>query len=111
MSSAEDLEPTCRVWWSEFNRYGIKPEHYQHLYLRAHKARIAALSAGSRVPPLDATYLISCWIGENGLRAELHRKDIESKKYLPETAVSDCDLCHGSGYEITKFGAKICGHK
>ena len=111
MSPAAELEPMCRVWWEEFQRYGIKAEHYQDLYRRAHKARINALSMGVKVPPLDATYLISQWIGENGLRAELHRKDIESGRLLTETAVSDCDLCHGSGYEITGRGAKICGHK
>jgi hypothetical protein len=104
--TAQELDATIRTWNEVLEHVPI--EAYPELYKRSFQVRARSLNVGKQPPDFDATLLYSQWIGENGLRAELHRKDIESGRLLTETAVSDCDLCHGSGYEITSRGCKKC---
>lgn len=112
LAPAHELAPICKVWWKEFSRYKIHPKHYETLFQRAHDARIQSIKAGARnIPSIDATLLICQWTGEAGLAAELRQKDIDSHRYLPSTAVSDCELCFGSGIEVVPGkGARNCTH-
>ena len=104
--TAQELDKTIRAWNEVLENVPI--EAYPELYKRSFQVRALALNVGRQPPDFDATLLYSQWIGEHGLRAELKRKEIESKKYLPSTAISDCDKCHGTGIECTPRGARKC---
>ena len=110
LASAVELEPICKVWWKEFARYDVPPEHYETLYRKALDRRIKALTESTKNPPaIDAVTLLAGWIGENGLRADLHRQRIAEGRYLE--ANTDCDRCFGSGWESTDKGARRCDHQ
>ncbi len=111
--AADELEPICKTWWKELDRYRIPHQHYQRLYERALDARIRAINIGSKnIPEIDAIALIAGWTGENGLAAEIRQKEIDAKKFLPPTAESDCDRCFGTGWEsVPGKGARRCDHK
>ncbi len=108
MRTAQELDKTIRAWNEVLEQIPIGA--YPELYKRAFQVRALALNVGRQPPDFDATLLYSQWIGENGLRAEMNRRAIEEKRYLTPTAASDCDLCHGSGFEITERGARPCRH-
>lgn len=110
--AADELEPICKTWWKELARYKIPRQHYQTLYERALDARVRAINIGSKnLPEIDAIALIAGWTGEYGLASELRQKEIDAKKFLPATAVSDCDLCFGTGWEtVAEKGARRCTH-
>jgi hypothetical protein len=118
LAPAHELEPICRVWWKEFARHNIPPEHYETLYQRALDRRIRAVNEGAKnIPALDAVAIIAGWIGEYGLRAELHQKRIAEGRYLESNAASDCDMCHGGGMRLkvnehdpSKSGYVRCDH-
>lgn len=98
--TAKDLDPTIRVWHSAFARYGIPLSAYEELYQRAFDVRQTKMQQGdlNKVPPLDATLLVSQWDGPHGLKAELKQRDIDSGKFLPDNAESICQDCFGSGF-------------
>lgn len=113
LAPAAELEPICKVWWMEFSRFKIPTVHYQTLFQRAHDARIRFINQNGtkNAPAIDATLLISLWTGEGGLAAEIRRKEVESGRFLPSTAASDCDRCYGTGIECTPNGARTCDHE
>lgn len=110
LAPATELEPICRVWWKEFSRHRIPPEHYETLFQRALDARVRSLNEGAKhIPNIDAITMISCW---QGLSAEIEQQRINDRRYLPSTAASDCQRCYGSGMEVVPGkGARHCDHE
>lgn len=108
--SARDLEAVTTVWWREFARHRIPVEQYQELFRRAFDARAKALAADDRNPPaIDAVALVSHWVGEHGLNAELYRRRVESRRALSAAASGNCERCYGAGMEIISGrGARLC---
>lgn len=93
--TAAELNATVRVWFEIFEQYKIPVSAYNALYFRAFDLRQTRAMQGLDVPQFDATLLVSCWTGQNGLRAELEQKRIDERRYLPDTARSQCPRCHG----------------
>lgn len=119
IAPATELEPICKVWWMEFSRFNIPAAQYQTLFQRAHDARIrhVNLNGPKNAPTIDATLLIALWTGDNGLAAEIRRREIESGRFLPSTAASDCEMCFGSGMRKqvneqnpARSGFVVCNH-
>ena len=100
-----DAEVMAIAWIEFLDAQKIPHEHYAELYKRALDTRTRRLNAWLKCEDFSAELMAAGW---PSLADELRRKRIEEKRYLPETAVSDCDLCHGSGYEITERGCKKC---
>ena len=96
---ADDAEPVARVWIEFLDRYEVPAAAYPALYDRAVDALIRMIQNGKDPGELTAETILAGWIGENGLRAELERKRIEEKRYLPDTAASACPRCFGLGWE------------
>lgn len=99
-AKAGELDPTIRVWFKVLTHFGVPPEHYDALYLRALDARQTYWQNGKEPPLMNAELLAAGWTGANGLRAEIERERIESKKYLSDTAESQCPRCFGLGTEF-----------
>lgn len=109
--SAAELEKISAVWWREFSRYKIPVAQYQRLLDRAHSVKVRTLRETGKAIPIDATLIIAQWTGEHGLAAELRQRDIDARRYLPDTAASDCERCFGSGIEtVPGKGARPCDH-
>lgn len=97
--TAQELDATIRTWGEILSRYRIPLEQYHSLYWRAFDVRQGKLQNGGDVPDFDATLLVSQWTGQNGLERELHQRRVESGKYLPDTARTQCTKCNGSGWK------------
>lgn len=96
--TAQELDPTIRIWNEMFLKYQIPVAAYQELYERAFDTRQKTLQMNPKhVPQMDATLLVSHWTGEHGLRAELKRREIERGRTLANNAESQCQKCFGSG--------------
>jgi hypothetical protein len=111
--TAQELDATIRTWAEVFSKKRIPIEHYPELYRRAFDTRQKAMRSGeyNQVPAIDAALLVSHWTGEHGLYAELEQKRIDERRYLPDTAASDCPKCFGSGMEcVPGKGARVCKH-
>lgn len=93
------IEVMAKAWIEQFDRANIPMSAYHALYDRTVDLRTSRLGRGLECPEFSAELLIACWIGENGLQAEMRRKEIEKKRSLPETATSFCPRCRGTGIE------------
>lgn len=96
MRTADELDPTIRVWADAFAPYRIPIDAYTGLYRRALDVRQAALRDGRQLPAMDATLLISQWTGPYGLKAKREQDRIDSGKLLPDTAKTQCKTCFGT---------------
>lgn len=112
-NSPADQKTAAAVWLEILADALIPGEAIPELYKRANQTIQNALAAGREAPEMSANLLAAQWHG--GLRAELEQKRIDEKRYLPETAVSNCPKCFGSGFELVKdnfgySGARKCDH-
>lgn len=99
MSTPGELDQQIRTWAEQFNRHDIPIRAYAELYNRAFDVRIEKMTKSGDGPAMDATLLISQWIGEHGLKAEMHRREIESGRILTDVAASQCQRCEGMNME------------
>lgn len=104
--TAQELDATIRTWDEVMGDVPI--ENYPELYKRCFTVRQRYLSQGKEPPAFDATLMMSQWLGEYGLKAELRQRQIDERRSLPATAESDCERCYGSGIEVTSRGARGC---
>lgn len=100
MKSADDLKAEIAVWAVTFNDYGIPPKHLEALWKRARDLRISYVQQGKDIPDFTAELLAACWIGANGLKAELEQARINAGRTLTANAASQCPKCFGSGKEF-----------
>lgn len=98
-STAKELDPQIRVWAEQFNRYAIPLAAYGELFNRAFDVRIDKMNKIGEGPTMDAALLVSQWIGEHGLQAELRRHEIEHARTLTDVAASQCQRCDGLNME------------
>lgn len=103
LKKARELDEEIKIWSITFDDYKIPSEHLPELWKRARDLRISRLNNGKECPDFTAELLAACWTGENGLRAEILRREVEAKRTLPETAESQCPRCYGLGMEYV-FG-------
>lgn len=114
LASIAELEPIICIWHEELRRHDIPVKHYQTLFNRACDARSLAIQAGKTPPDIDAFALVAAWLGPQGLRAELRRKQIDDRRSLPANAESICQLCNGFGWYYPKgfeHGVLRCDHQ
>jgi hypothetical protein len=88
-----------QTWFEILNTEKIPPAAYDELYRRACSFQAAVIQSGREAPEMSAQLMLACWIGENGLLAEIKRHEIEARNRLPETAKSQCVRCFGTGME------------
>lgn len=112
MAKAGELDPTIRIWAEVFNGYEIPLSAYPELLRMAIHGRAEMLGQGKSLPQIGAEYLLSLWIGPNGLKARLKQAQINQGRALPQDAAGACERCHGTGLEIIAGeGARRCDHK
>lgn len=110
--TAQELDPTIRVWHEMFAAHRIPPTAYDRLYRRAFDARAGALQAGKEPPPLSAELIVAQWTGPNGVRAELEQELVSAGRTLSENAASQCPYCKGSGFrEVRDQQGRVIGVK
>jgi hypothetical protein len=116
--TAQELDATIRTWAEIFNnpKYQIPLECYPALYDRAFDARQSRLRNGDDPPMMDATLIVSCWTGPNGLKAEIEQRRIDEGRTLGANAASVCRHCLGSGWrevivDEKPMGVKRCNHE
>jgi hypothetical protein len=102
--TAQELDPTIRTWAEAFSWHSIPTSAYPELYKRAFEVRANRMHGGNDVPQMDATLLVSQWVGSYGLQAQWRLKQIEERRSLPTNAESNCDDCLGTGFKMTESG-------
>lgn len=101
-----DAEPMALAWIDALDRARVPHRYYNELYHRAIELRSRRLSNGLGCDDFSVEMMIACW---HTLSDELRNADIQTGRYLPATAASDCDRCYGSGVEIVEGrGARTC---
>lgn len=111
----EELKPQISTWFETFYRHQIPITAYQELFNRSFDVRARQLSRGEDPSPMDATLLVSQWIGEDGLQKELRRREQGLGRTLSANAGSVCKWCLGSGWrsgnvDDPKAGVVRCDH-
>lgn len=107
--TAQELDATIRTWAEVFNKHRIPVEHYNEIYLHAFDTRSRKLADGKDPGEFDATLMVASWwpVSET-----IRQRMIAEKRYLPNTAASDCPRCFGAGMEIVPGkGARLCRHE
>lgn len=100
MRTAQELDPTIRVWFEALSEYQIPASAYDGLYKRALDVRQMKMQIGAKdVPYIDAALLISQWTGPNGFKAELRQREVDAGRTLTTTARSNCLRCYGTDME------------
>lgn len=94
--TAQELDPTIRIWHEAFSFYQIPSSAYPQLYQRALDVRQQKMQSGGDVPQMDATLLISQWTGNYGLQVQLRQREVEKGRMLPANAESVCQDCFGT---------------
>lgn len=78
---------------------GVPPQHYNELYERSLRSRVAAMQNGKQLPTFGVELMIAEWLGPHGLKAALRQREIESGRVLTGNAESQCPKCFGTGVE------------
>lgn len=118
LKTAKDLDEEIKIWAFTFNDYKIPDEHLLDLWKRARDLRIARLQNGLECPDFTAELLAACWVGANGLQAELREKEIRKGRTLTANAETQCKYCFGTGrrYKFDENGKTLgiigkCNHE
>jgi len=120
MRTAQELDPTIRVWHEALDLYSIPTTAYDELFHRALDVRQFKMRSGETVPLLDAALLISQWEGPHGLKAVYREREIKAGRTLTGYAGSHCPRCLGTGLEyrfddagkrIGVIAGKLCDHR
>lgn len=105
----DDSEAMAMVWIEIMDEHKIPYQHYQELYRRSIGLRAKRLEQGLKCEDFSADLLVACW---PGLVKDIEQRRIAEKRYLPDTAESDCPRCFGSGMEVVPGkGARPCKHE
>lgn len=103
--SPADSEAMALIWIESLDREHVPPKHYEELYHRSIRLRATRYELGLKCDDFSVEMMLGCW---PALAQEIRQKEIDAKRYLPQTAASDCDRCYGSGMECTPKGARQC---
>jgi hypothetical protein len=111
--NASDAEIHAIVWLEVLNHAGVPFTAYDALYQRAMQTKARKMAMGDREIDLTPDFLVSLWIGENGLAKEWAQSN--EVKALPENAESVCKHCDGTGWRRVKDenyrGVAKCDHR
>ena len=88
-----------QTWFEILQTEKVPENAFDELYRRACQKQAVALGSGKEMPDMSAQLMLSCWIGDFGLRNEIRQREFDSKKFLPSTAESICIRCDGTGLE------------
>lgn len=95
------------------DREGVPASAYGELYERVLVSRSKAIQDGKTIPAFGVDLMLSQWLGDWGLRAELKQREVAAGRSLPSNAETVCQYCDGTGWrEVgeTKSFTK-CDHK
>ena len=92
----ESQDLAISSWVNVLDSENIPASAYNELFVRALKLRASLFSQGKQPPEMGIELMLSCW---ESLAQEIEQKRIAEKRYLPETAASDCPRCFGLGKE------------
>ena len=111
--NASDAEIHAIVWLEVLNHAGVPFTAYDALYQRAMQTKARKMAMGEKEIDLTPEFLVSLWIGENGLGKEL--AEAQGVKALPENAETVCKHCDGTGWRRVKDenyrGVAKCDHR
>src|SRR5881392_3008458 len=103
--TAQELDATIRTWAEVFDKHHIPIDAYNELYLHAFNTRSRRLFEGKDIE-LDATLMVAGW---STVSAAREQKRIAARRYLADTAASQCQRCYGAGMEVVPGrGARVC---
>ena len=105
--NASDAEISAVVWLEVLNAARVPHTAYDALYQRAMQAKARRMSMGEKDIDLTPDFLVSQWIGENGLAREM--AETQKERLLPENAESVCKHCFGSGWKRVDMGDRYSG--
>lgn len=105
--NASDAEIHAIVWLEVLNHAGVPYTAYDTLYQRAMQTKARKMAMNDKEIDITPDFLVSLWVGENGLGREL--ADQQSVKALPENAESVCKHCFGSGWKKVDMGDGYSG--
>lgn len=110
-STAAQLDLTIRTWAEVFDRHEIPIAAYPKLLSLAITGRAEIRMRGDDPGQMGAEYILSLWLGPNGLKAQMRNEQIAQRNTLPNNAAGACPRCHGSGWESLDGGARRCNHE
>ncbi len=84
-------------WVNVMDSERVPATAYNELFVRALKLRASLFAQGKQPPDMGIELMLACW---ETLAKEIEERRINEKRYLPETAVSDCPRCLGLGREF-----------
>lgn len=105
--NASDAEIHAIVWLEVLNHAGVPYTAYDALYQRAMQTKARKMAMNDKEIDITPDFLVSLWVGENGLGREL--ADQQSVKALPENAESVCKHCFGGGWKKVDMGDGYSG--
>lgn len=85
------------------DRERVPDSAYSELYERVLQMRTKAIQDGKNIPAFGVELMLSCWLGEWGLRAELKQREIDAGRSLQTNAESVCNDCSGTGFKNVEF--------
>lgn len=100
LKSAAELDEQIQVWARTLDEYHIPSESLERLWRRARDMRITRLQQGLEMPDFTVELLAACWVGANGLKAEMDQERIDAGRTLTGHAQSQCRKCFGAGREF-----------
>lgn len=111
---ASEAELSASVWLEILDRHHVPHEVYNELYNLAISANARKRSEGRDAPELTPEYLISFWVGLEGLKTQMARES--EARLLTENAGEPCKHCGGTGWREDQNdghyrSVKRCDHK
>lgn len=94
---ASEAELSASVWLEILDRHFVPHEVYNELYNMAISANARKRSEGRDAPELTPEYLISFWVGLEGLKTQMAR--VSEAHQLTENTGEPCKLCGGTGWK------------
>lgn len=109
-SDPKELDLVIQTWAEIFNGHEIPVAAYPTLLSLAVKGRAEVRMRGDDPGQMGAEYILSLWLGPNGLKAQMKNEQIAQRNTLPENAAGACPRCYGSGWESLDGGVRRCDH-
>lgn len=111
----DDSEAMALVWIEALDVHRIPFSQYTELYRRSVGLRAKRIENGMKCDDFSVELMIACW---PSLARELEQRRIDEKRFLPETAESQCQRCFGTGMETIRdsnnpkySAARPCDHR
>lgn len=105
----EEAEITATVWIELLDTHGVTASAYGELFRRAVSANAIKRSKGEIAPDVTPEYLLSFWIGSEGLQSEMRGDADDDEQRV------NCISCSGTGWKQVGKGKESgvirCDHK